>query len=99
MLKNVESPWPLAEIAYQHHERMNGTGYPRNMKGDEILLEARILAVADVVEAMASHRPYRASLGIEAALEEIEKNKGVLYDDAVVNACLKLFREKGYKLP
>ena len=99
MLKNVESPWPLAEIAYQHHERMNGTGYPRNMKGDEILVEARILAVADVVEAMASHRPYRASLGIEAALEEIEKNKGVIYDDAVVNACLKLFREKGYKLP
>jgi putative nucleotidyltransferase with HDIG domain len=99
MLKNVESPWPLAEIAYQHHERMNGTGYPRNMKGDEILVEARILAVADVVEAMASHRPYRASLGIEAALEEIEKNKGVLYDDAVVNTCLKLFREKGYKLP
>jgi PAS domain S-box-containing protein len=99
MLKDIESPWPLAQIVHQHHERMNGTGYPSNLKGNEIILEARILAVADVVEAMASHRPYRASLGIEAALEEIEKNKGILYDDAVVDACLKLFREKGYKLP
>jgi HD-GYP domain-containing protein (c-di-GMP phosphodiesterase class II) len=85
-------------MVYEHHERMNGSGYPRNIKGDEILLEARILAVSDVVESMASHRPYRASLGIEAALEEIEKNKGILYDDAVVDACLKLFREKGYQL-
>jgi len=98
MLKNVESPWPLAQIVHQHHERMDGTGYPRNLKCDEILLESRILAVADVVEAMASHRPYRASLGVEAALEEIEKNKGILYDDAVADTCLKLFREKGYKL-
>ncbi|HUN54947.1 MAG TPA: PAS domain S-box protein [Smithella sp.] len=98
MLKSVESPWPLAEIVYQHHERINGTGYPRNLKGDEILLEARILAVADVVEAMASHRPYRESLGIEAALEEIEKNKGILYDNDVADACLRLFRERGYKL-
>ncbi|HBI47463.1 MAG TPA: HD-GYP domain-containing protein [Smithella sp.] len=98
ILKNVESPWPLAEIIHQHHERMNGTGYPRNLKGDEILIEARILAVADVVEAMASHRPYRASLGIEAALEEIEKNKGILYDDPVADACLKLFLEKNYQL-
>ncbi|KQC06259.1 MAG: hypothetical protein APR62_08120 [Smithella sp. SDB] len=98
MLKDVESPWPLAEIIYQHHERINGTGYPRNLKGDEILIEARILAVADVVEAMASHRPYRASLGIEAALEEIEKNKGILYDVDVVDACLKLFRENKYQL-
>jgi PAS domain S-box-containing protein len=98
MLKNVESPWPLAEIVYQHHERMNGSGYPRNLKGDEILMESRILAVADVVEAMASHRPYRPTLGIEAALEEIEKNKGILYDDAVADACLRLFREKGYQL-
>jgi PAS domain S-box-containing protein len=98
MLKDVESPWPLAEIVHQHHERMNGTGYPRNLKGEEILLESRILAVADVVEAMASHRPYRASLGIEPALEEIEKNKGVLYDDSVVDTCVSLFREKGYQL-
>ena len=98
MLKNVESPWSLAEIVYQHHERMNGSGYPRNLKGDEILLESRIMVVADVVEAMASYRPYRPALGIEAALEEIEKNKGILYDDAVVDACLILFREKGYQL-
>jgi HD-GYP domain-containing protein (c-di-GMP phosphodiesterase class II) len=99
ILKDVESSWPLAEIVYQHHERMDGSGYPRNLKGDEILLEARIMAVADVVEAMASHRPYRPGLGIKAALEEIEKNKGVIYDDTVADACLKLFREKGYQLP
>ena len=98
MLKNVESPWPLAQIVYQHHERMDGSGYPRNLKGDDILLGARIMAVADVVETMASHRPYRAALGIEAALEEIEKNKGIFYDNAVVDACLKLFREKDYQL-
>jgi PAS domain S-box-containing protein/putative nucleotidyltransferase with HDIG domain len=98
MLKNVESPWPLAQIVYQHHERMDGSGYPGNLKGDEIIMEARIMAVADVVEAMASHRPYRAALGIDAALEEIEKNRGTLYDNAVADTCLKLFREKGYKL-
>ena len=98
MLKDVESPWPLAEIVYQHHERMNGSGYPRKLKGDEILLEAQILAVADVVEAMGCHRPYRPTLGIDAALEEITKNKGILYDSNVVDACLKLFREKGYQL-
>jgi HD-GYP domain-containing protein (c-di-GMP phosphodiesterase class II) len=98
MLKYVESPWPLAEIVCQHHERIDGSGYPRNLKGDEILLEARILAVADVVEAMGSHRPYRPTLGIEAALEEIEKNKGVIYEDTVVDACLRLFREKGYQI-
>ena len=90
MLKNVESPWPLAEIVYQHHERMNGSGYPRNLKGDEILMEARIMAVADVVEAMGSHRPYRPTLGIEVALEEIEKNKGILYGDVVADACLSI---------
>jgi putative nucleotidyltransferase with HDIG domain len=98
MLKDVESPWPLAQIVYQHHERMNGSGYPRNLKGNEILIEARIMAVADVVEAIASHRPYRPGLGIEVALEEIEKNKGIFYDDAVADACLRLFREKGYQL-
>jgi PAS domain S-box-containing protein len=98
ILKNVESSWALAEIVYQHHERMDGSGYPRNLKGDDILLEARILAVADVVEAMASNRPYRPGKGIETALEEIEKNKGLLYDDAVANVCLRLFREKGYKM-
>ena len=99
ILKDVESPWPLAQIVYQHHERMDGSGYPRNLKGDEIIMEARIMAVADVVEAMASHRPYRAALGIDAALEEIEKNKGIIYDNAVADACLRLFREKNYKIP
>jgi PAS domain S-box-containing protein/putative nucleotidyltransferase with HDIG domain len=98
MLKNVESPWPLAQIVYQHHERMNGSGYPKNLKGNEILMEARIMAVADVVEAMASHRPYRPSLGMDAALAEIEKNKVIFYDSTVADACLRLFREKGYQL-
>ncbi len=98
MLKDVESPWPLAEIVYQHHERMDGSGYPRNLKGEDICIEARILAVADVVEAMASHRPYRPGLGINAALDEIEKNRGTIYDKTVADACLRLFREKGFKL-
>ena len=98
ILKHIESPWPLAEIVYQHHERMDGSGYPKKLQGNDILIEARILMVADVVEAMASHRPYRPSLGIDAALEEIEKNRGTLYDEAVVAACLILFREKGFQL-
>ncbi|MCX5823943.1 MAG: response regulator [Deltaproteobacteria bacterium] len=98
ILKNVESPWPLAEIVRQHHERMDGSGYPRNLKGEEICMEARILAVSDVVESMASHRPYRPGLGIHVALEEIEKNSGTLYDNTVADACLRLFREKGFKL-
>ena len=98
ILKDVESPWPLAEIVYQHHERMNGFGYPRNLKGDDILMEARIMGVADVVEAMASYRPYRPGLGIEAALEEIEKNRGTFYDNTVADACLRLFRDKGFQL-
>jgi HD-GYP domain-containing protein (c-di-GMP phosphodiesterase class II) len=98
MLKDVESSWPLAQIVYQHHERMDGSGYPRNLKGDEILMEARIMAVADVVEAMASHRPYRPALGLDTALAEIQKNRGTLYDKAVVDTCLKLFREKGFQL-
>ena len=85
-------------MVLQHHERMDGSGYPGRLKGDEILLEARILAVADVIEAMASHRPYRPSLGIEAALLEIERDPGVLYDPEVVSACLKLFREKKFRL-
>lgn len=97
MLKHVESPWPLAEIVHQHHERIDGSGYPGNLKGDDIIIEARIMAVADVVEAMSSHRPYRPAWSIDAALDEIEKNRGVLYDKNVVNTCLKLFREKGYQ--
>ena len=98
MLKDVESPWPLAQIVYQHHERMDGSGYPRGLKGEEIIMEARILAVADVVESMASHRPYRPALGLNAALEEVEKNKGTLYDADAVDACVRLFREKGFQL-
>ena len=97
ILRDIDFAWPLAEMVLQHHERMNGSGYPNQLKGEEILLEARILAVSDVVEAMASHRPYRPALGIEAALEEIEKNKGVFYDPDVVSACLTLFREKGFE--
>jgi HD-GYP domain-containing protein (c-di-GMP phosphodiesterase class II)/FixJ family two-component response regulator len=98
ILKDVESPWPLAQIVFQHHERMNGSGYPMNLKGDKIILGARILAVADVVEAMSSHRSYRAAPGIGKAMEEIEKNRGILYDSAVADACVRLFREKGYRL-
>jgi len=96
ILRDVDFAWPLAGMVLQHHERMDGSGYPLGLKGEAILLEARILAVADVVEAMASHRPYRPALGIEAALDEIEKNSGILYDPGVVSACLGLFREKGF---
>jgi PAS domain S-box-containing protein len=98
ILKDIEFPWPLADFVLQHHERMNGSGYPQGLKGDDILLEARIMAVADVVEAIASYRPYRPALGIDLALEEISGNKGILYDADAVDACLKLFREKGYTL-
>ena len=97
ILKKIEFPWPIADIVLQHHERMNGSGYPRKIKGPEILIEAKIINVADVVEAMASHRPYRPSLGIEKSLEQISKNRGILYDDEVVDACLRLFREKRFK--
>jgi PAS domain S-box-containing protein/putative nucleotidyltransferase with HDIG domain len=97
ILKGIDFPWPVAEIVYQHHERLDGTGYPRGLKGDEILLEARILAVADVVEAMTSHRPYRAALGVILGLQEISRNKGVLYDATAVDACLRLFTEKNYE--
>ena len=94
----AEFPWPVAQIVLQHHERMDGSGYPQGLSQEEILLEARILAVADVVEAMASHRPYRSALGIDQALEEISQNRGVLYAPEVVDACLKLFIEKGFTL-
>ena len=99
ILKGVEFPWPLPEIILQHHERMDGSGYPQHLKGDLIIPEARIMAVADVVESMASHRPYRPALGVDRALEEIERNSGRLYDPQVASACLSLFREKGYQLP
>jgi putative nucleotidyltransferase with HDIG domain len=97
ILNGIEFPWPVARTVREHHERINGSGYPQNLKGKDIIIEARILAVADVVEAMASYRPYRQSLGIHAALDEIEKNKGIFYDKDVADACLKLFREKGYQ--
>jgi len=98
VLKTIEFPWPIAQMIFQHHERMNGSGYPQGLSGEEIILEARILAVADVVEAMASHRPYRPARGIDEALEEISQNKGILYNLKVVDACLRLFTEKGFKL-
>jgi len=93
----IEFPWPLAGIVLQHHERMDGSGYPAGLSGEEIMLEARVLAVADVVEAMASHRPYRPARGVDMALEEISKNRGILYDPEVVDACLQLFTEKGFE--
>ena len=98
ILKETGLPYPVAEIVLQHHERMNGSGYPQGLKGKEMLLEARILAVADVVEAMVSPRPYRPARGIDAALEEIRKNKEILYDVQVVDACLMLFKTKKFQL-
>ena len=99
VLKNVKFPWQIAEVVHQHHERIDGSGYPQGLKGEAILLKARILAVADVVEAMSSHRPYRPARGIEAALAEIERGRGTFFDTNVVDACLRLFREKGYVIP
>jgi len=96
ILKDITFPWPVADIAYQHHERLDGSGYPQGLKGDEICLEARIVAVADVVEAMNNHRPYRPGLGMNAALKEIETYRGKWFDPAVVDACLALCREKGF---
>lgn len=96
IIKDIEFPWPIATIIMQHHERINGSGYPKGLKGEEILPETRILSVADVVEAIASHRPYRPAYGIDFALEEISNMKGILYDTAVVDACLSLFNEKGF---
>lgn len=98
IVSGIAFPWPVAEIIYQHHERLDGTGYPRGLKGDQILPEAQILAVADVVEAMASHRPYRAALGIETALAEIQHGAGSAYSPDVVALCLRLFAS-GYELP
>jgi PAS domain S-box-containing protein/putative nucleotidyltransferase with HDIG domain len=97
ILKGIDFPWPVAEIVYQHHEKLDGSGYPRGLKGDEILLEARILMVADVVEAMTSHRPYRPGFGIFPALQEISRNKGKLYDATTVEACMRVFMEKDYE--
>jgi len=93
IVKDVEFTWPIAQMVRQHHERMDGSGYPDGLKGEDILFESRIICVADVIESMASNRPYRPALGIDLALEEIARNKGRLYDDAVTDACLKLFQE------
>lgn len=99
ILKEVDFDWPVADMVRQHHERLDGSGYPQGLEGDEIVPGAKILAVADVVEAMASHRPYRPNLGLDAALEEITSGRNVLYDSKVVDACLSLFNEKRYQLP
>lgn len=96
IVKGIEFPWPVAQILLQHHERMDGSGYPQGLAGEEIMLEARILAVADIVEAIASHRPYRPGRGAGDALEEIIHDKGLLYDSEVVDACLSVFYEKGF---
>ncbi len=98
ILKNIDFPWPLAEITLQHHERIDGSGYPRGLREDQIIFEAKILGVADTVEAMACHRPHRGSAGIGTVLSQISKQRGVAFDPQVVDACLYLFREKGYKL-
>lgn len=95
ILKDIEFPWPVADIVLQHHERINGTGYPNGLKGDDMIIEVKIMAVADVVEAMASHRPYRPARGIKFALNEISENKGILYDPDVASACIRVFK-KGY---
>jgi PAS domain S-box-containing protein len=98
IVKNINFPWPVAMALHQHHERINGTGYPAGLIGNKIILEARIIAVADVVEAMASHRPYRRAIGTERALDEITTNRGILYDTDVVEACIILFTKNNYKL-
>lgn len=97
VLEKIEFPWPIADIVLQHHERMDGSGYPSGLRGDQIFLEARILGVSDVVEAMSSHRPYRAALGTEKGLEEISEGRGTLYDPLVVDACLRVFDQGGFK--
>lgn len=98
VLKNLDFPWPVAETVLQHHERLDGSGYPNGISGEDIILEARILCVADVVESMVSDRPYRPALGMEKAIREIVRNKGVLYDSEVADACSKLSANGGFKL-
>lgn len=99
IVKGINFPWEIAQVILQHHERLDGSGYPNGLKGDEILLEAQILCVADTVEAMSSHRPYRPALSIGAALKEISKNKGDHYNPAAVDACMALFNEDGFEFP
>jgi PAS domain S-box-containing protein/putative nucleotidyltransferase with HDIG domain len=97
IIKPINFPWDIANVVVKHHERLDGSGYPKGLKGDQICLEARIISVADVVEAMSSHRPYRAALGLDVALKEIIQNKGILFDETVVNACVKLFKKEKFK--
>lgn len=97
ILKTIDFSWPIAQIVFQHHERWDGSGYPSGLPGRKIMIEARILGVVDVVEAISSHRPYRPALGTDKALEELSKNSGVLYDPKVIEACVKLFTKKGFK--
>jgi len=96
ILKEIDFPWPIAQAVLQHHERIDGSGYPEGLKNNDIILEARILAVADVVEAISSHRPYRPAFGINEAISEIDRKRGILYDSVVVESCLKLFQDKNY---
>lgn len=97
LLKDIEFPWPIAQMILQHQERMNGSGHPQGLSGKDILLEARILGVADIVENMATPRSYRPAIGLDKALEEIEKNKGFLYDPGVVDACVRLFKDRKFE--
>ncbi|MEE9910536.1 MAG: HD domain-containing protein [Deltaproteobacteria bacterium] len=97
ILKTIEFPYPIAQIILQHHERMDGSGYPQGLKGQDILLEARIIGVADVLEAMSAHRPYRPALGIEMAIDEITRHRALLYDEEVVDACLRIYKQEGQK--
>lgn len=96
IVKNIQFPWPIARMILEHHERMDGSGYPQGLKGDEILLGSRIIALSDVIEAMSTHRPYRFVVGIDAALDEIKQHRGTLFDAQAVDACLKLFAEKRF---
>jgi putative two-component system response regulator len=98
IMKKIEFPWPIAEITFQHHERIDGSGYPRGLSGSEILMEAKILGVADVVEAMVSHRPYRPAHGLDKVIEDISKNRGILYDAEVADACVEILKKDGVKL-
>jgi putative nucleotidyltransferase with HDIG domain len=98
ILKELEFPWPIAKMVLQHHEKFDGSGYPQGLSGEEILIEARIIAVADVVEAMASHRPYRPGMGIDKALAEIVMKKGIHYDPKAVDACIKIFEHKKFTM-
>jgi putative two-component system response regulator len=99
ILKDIEFPWPVARMVLEHHEKMDGSGYPNGRRGDELLPESRILAVADAVEAISSHRPYRPALGIEVALTELVSKRGIYYDHEATDACVRMFREKGYSIP